>query len=171
MKRLICIILAICASALLNGCTEPDTKNSSYTAPMEGYVVEGAVSAALQALDEEDVSLMARLVAAEAGSMPYMTQVCLAALVLNRLEDATFPATVREIVYDSSDFESVRRGIVSAHPDGNEDSPKDRVALRAVRAALEGEDPTGGALYFSRVGSPDMFVSGGYQCGGMVFGK
>lgn len=131
----------------------------------------GTVPVALQVMDDEDVSLMARLVAAEAGGMPYKTQVCLAAMILNRLSDPAFPDAVRDIVYNSSDFESVKRDLVSAHPDGNEDTPKYKIALRAVKEALEGEDPTHGALYFSRVGSADMFVSGGYECGGMIFGK
>ena len=138
---------------------------------MTDSLADVAVLTGSVTLDDEELTLLARLVAAELGSSPYMAQVCLAAMVLNRLEEYDFPSTVREIVYDSGDFESVKAGLVAAHPDGNESSSRYRIALRAVKEALGGKDPTDGALYFSRVGSAEMYLAGSYECGGVIFGR
>ncbi len=85
--------------------------------------------------DEEDYALIAQVIHAEARGEPYEGQVAVAAVVVNRVNDERFPATVREVVTEPGQF-VVSRG-----------QPVDR-HLEAAQAALAGEDPSNGALYF-----------------------
>ncbi len=94
-------------------------------------------------LSPGEVDLLARLVHAEAGNEPFLGKVGVAATVLNRLEDAQYPDTVEEIIYEHNhgfQYCPVRNGQIN--------KPADRVSFQAVRKAMEGGDPTGGALSF-----------------------
>jgi len=84
--------------------------------------------------------LLARVVSAEARGEPYEGQVAVAAVVLNRVRDARFPNTVAGVVYQAHAFESVTNGTIYAAPTAS--------AVRAAEDALNGWDPTGGALFF-----------------------
>lgn len=122
-------------------------------------------------LGEADASLLIHLVALEAGGFPYMTQVCFAAMVLNRVEDPCFPHGVRGVVFESGDFSTVLAGKVTGTlPEGFEDSRKYRIAKKAVEEALDGRDPTNGALYFSTAAGKSAVFTPSYECGGMSFG-
>ncbi len=130
-----------------------------------------AISHSDEVLSEADVDLLVHLVASEAGDMPYMTQVCFAAMVLNRVEDPYFPHGLRGVVFESGDFSSVLSGKVTGTlPDGFKNSKKYRIAGKAVEEALNGLDPTNGALYFSRTSGKNSRLSPSYECGGMSFG-
>jgi N-acetylmuramoyl-L-alanine amidase len=95
-------------------------------------------------LSPQELVLLARLVHAEAAGEPFQGKVAVAATVLNRLKDKRFPNTIREIIYQQVN------GIYQYTPvqDGRINLAADRSAFRAVRAALRGEDPSGGALGF-----------------------
>lgn len=95
------------------------------------YMTEG-VSAS-------DVTLLARLIEAEAGGEPYLGKVAVGAVVVNRLHDPRFPNSIRDVIYEPRQFYA--EGI-SKYPRPSSES------RRAAEAALRGEDPTGGALYF-----------------------
>ncbi|MGB9920891.1 MAG: cell wall hydrolase [Moorellales bacterium] len=87
-----------------------------------------------------DLYLLARLVHAEARGEPYIGQVAVAAVVLNRLKNPRFPNTIAGIIYQPGAF--------SAVADGQINLPPSATALRAARDALRGWDPSGGALYY-----------------------
>jgi N-acetylmuramoyl-L-alanine amidase len=88
----------------------------------------------------EDESLLARLVHAEARGEPLEGKIAVAAVVLNRLRSTEFPNSIREIIYDPGQFTPV---------EGNDLPAKaDETSREAVTRALQGEDPTGGALFF-----------------------
>lgn len=92
-------------------------------------------------VDTEEVELLARLVQMEAGAEPYVGQVAVAAVVVNRMNSSQFPDTIKEVIYQPGQFPPAASSrFDSVVPD--------RLAREAVLAALEGEDPTGGALYF-----------------------
>lgn len=94
-------------------------------------------------LSSEEIELLARLVHAEAKGEPFLGKVGVAATVLNRLENAQYPDTVREIIYQQNygfQYCPVRNGQIN--------QPADQVSFWAVRKAMEGKDPTGGALSF-----------------------
>lgn len=87
-----------------------------------------------------DLYLLARLVYAEARGEPYIGQVAVAAVALNRLKHPLFPKTLAGVIYQPGAFTAVSDGQINLTPDAD--------ALRAARQALAGWDPTGGALYY-----------------------
>lgn len=95
-----------------------------------------------------DVDLLARLISAEARGEPYEGQVAVGAVVLNRVNHASFPNTLSGVIYQSGAF--------SCLDDGQFDEPVAESAYRAARDALNGWDPSGGAIYYF---NPDTATS------------
>ncbi|MGQ9778394.1 MAG: cell wall hydrolase [Bacillota bacterium] len=91
--------------------------------------------------DGSALELLARLVMAEAGSEPYVGQVAVGAVVMNRVESPLFPNTIAGVIYEPYAFESVSNGLIWSQP------PSNSARLAAVNA-ISGWDPTGGALFF-----------------------
>lgn len=87
-----------------------------------------------------DLELLARLVHAEAEGEPFAGQVGVAAVVLNRVRHSRFPDTIAGVIFQPGAFEPVANGRIWETPSGT--------AWQAARAALDGWDPTSGALYF-----------------------
>lgn len=91
-------------------------------------------------LSQQDIELLAKTVHAEARGEPYVGQVAVAAVILNRLESELFPNTITGIVFQPLAFEAVADGQIWLQPDES--------AKKAVMDALNGWDPSGGALYY-----------------------
>ncbi|HKM38936.1 MAG TPA: cell wall hydrolase [bacterium] len=89
----------------------------------------------------DDLWLLSRVVSGEAHDEPYLGQVAVAAVILNRVKSPKFPATVSGVVYESDAFECVSNGAMWNLPPGTEHQA-------AAQAALDGWDPTYGSLYF-----------------------
>ena len=87
-----------------------------------------------------DVDLLARLISAEARGEPYAGQVAVGAVVLNRVESPAFPATISGVIYQNGAFSCLN--------DGQFWKPVADSAYRAARDALNGSDPSGGAIYY-----------------------
>ena len=87
-----------------------------------------------------DRDLLARCVYAEARGEPYTGQVAVAAVVLNRVDSASFPNTVSGVIYQPYAFTCVNDGQINYSPDST--------AYRAADDALKGWDPTNGCLYY-----------------------
>lgn len=87
-----------------------------------------------------DVNLLARLISAEARGEPYSGQVAVGAVVLNRIEHPSFPSTLSGVIY--------QRGAFTCVTDGQFDQPVAASAYKAARDALNGWDPSGGAIYY-----------------------
>ena len=87
-----------------------------------------------------DVDLLARLISAEARGEPYAGQVAVGAVVLNRVENPAFPSTISGVIYQSGAFSCIN--------DGQFWKPVADSAYKAAREALNGADPSGGALYY-----------------------
>ncbi len=87
-----------------------------------------------------DVALLARLISAEARGEPYIGQVAVGAVVLNRMEHPSFPNTMSGVIYQSGAFTCI--------DDGQFNEPVADSAYRAARDALNGWDPSGGAIYY-----------------------
>ncbi|MGE5597791.1 MAG: cell wall hydrolase [Bacteroidota bacterium] len=90
------------------------------------------------------VDLLARLIHAEAGGEPFLGQVAVGAVVMNRLQDPSFPGSIEGVIFASHEFESVTNGFIWTEP--TEEN------IRAAREAIGGWDPTGGAKYFFNPG-------------------
>jgi N-acetylmuramoyl-L-alanine amidase len=83
---------------------------------------------------------LAHLVQAEAGNQPFLGMVAVAAVVLNRVKAPGFPKTVSGVIFQPGQFESVANGTYWLPPSAE--------AYQAAQEALNGVDPTDGALYF-----------------------
>ena len=95
----------------------------------------------------DEVTLLSRLIMGEATGEPLEGQVAVAAVILNRVRSPEFPNTVPGVVYDPWAFESVENGYIwSMQPSAEE--------VRAAELALNGWDPTYGALYFWNPSKP-----------------
>ena len=99
-----------------------------------------ASSSASSGSVSSDVYLLARVVHGEARGEPYLGKVAVAAVVLNRVASASFPNTIAGVVYQANAFTAVSDGQINLTPDAE--------SIRAAREAMNGWDPTGGALYY-----------------------
>ena len=90
---------------------------------------------------EGDYTLLARLVAGEAEGEPYIGQVGVAAVIINRTKHPKFPTTIADVIYQPGAFESVSNGLIwSRYPSRNN--------FDAARQAMSGWDPTYGSVFF-----------------------
>lgn len=87
-----------------------------------------------------DVQVLARAVYSEARGEPFMGQVAVAAVVMNRIKSSSFPNTIAGVVYQPQAFTAVADGQIDMEPD--EDS------IKAAREAMDGNDPTHGCIYY-----------------------
>lgn len=90
--------------------------------------------------DDADLKLLARTVYGEARGEPYEGQVAVAAVVLNRLDNPAFPNTVAGVIFQPRAFTAVDDGQIWLEPDDG--------AYRAVHDAINGWDPSNGAMYY-----------------------
>lgn len=87
-----------------------------------------------------DLYLLAKCVHAEARGEPYVGQVAVAAVILNRVKDAAFPNTIPGVIYQPWAFTAVNDGQINLEPNST--------AYQAAQDALNGWDPTYGCLYY-----------------------
>ena len=87
-----------------------------------------------------NVELLARVISAEARGEPYTGQVAVGAVILNRVEHPSFPDTIAGVVYQPGAF--------TCMTDGQINQPVAESCRRAAQDAMNGVDPTGGAIYY-----------------------
>lgn len=97
-------------------------------------------SGAAAASQADSVALLARVISAEARGEPYSGQVAVGAVILNRVEHPSFPSTIAGVVYQPGAF--------TCMVDGQIDQPVAQSSVRAAQDALNGADPSGGAIYY-----------------------
>ena len=90
--------------------------------------------------NQNDVSLLARVISAEARGEPYTGQVAVGAVILNRVESPSFPNTIAGVIYQPGAFTCLT--------DGQFNQPVADSAKRAAQDALNGWDPTNGSIYY-----------------------
>ncbi|WP_233523038.1 spore cortex-lytic enzyme [Peribacillus saganii] len=98
---------------------------------------------------QNDIQLMANAVYGEARGEPYTGQVAVAAVILNRIDNPAFPNTISGVIFEPRAFTAVADGQIWL-------TPNER-AKEAVIDAINGWDPTGGAIYYF---NPDTATSG-----------
>lgn len=86
------------------------------------------------------LDLLTRVISAEARGEPYSGQVAVGAVILNRVEHPSFPNTIAGVVYQPGAF--------TCMVDGQFNEPVAESAVRAAQEALNGADPSGGAIYY-----------------------
>ena len=110
-------------------------------ATLRALGMENSVSTGGAAAGQADsLALLARVISAEARGEPYCGQVAVGAVILNRVEHPSFPNTIAGVVYQPGAF--------TCMVDGQIDQPVASSALRAAQEALNGSDPSGGAIYY-----------------------
>ena len=89
-----------------------------------------------------NLQLIARAINGEARGEPYEGQVAVGAVILNRVKDSKFPNTVAGVIYQKGAFTAVSDGQI------NPPIAEGSTVLKAAQDALNGWDPTGGAIYY-----------------------
>ncbi len=87
-----------------------------------------------------DIYLLAKTIHAEARGEPYIGQVAVGAVVLNRVKSSSFPNTISGVVYQPWAFTAVHDGQINLEPNDS--------AMRAAKDAMNGWDPTNGCIYY-----------------------
>ncbi|WP_337102483.1 cell wall hydrolase [Paenibacillus sp. YIM B09110] len=91
-------------------------------------------------VNKKELSMLARVIYAEARGEAYKGQVAVGAVVMNRLQSSKFPNTVKEIIMEPNAFSTVKDGQYWLIPN--------QTAFKAAKAAVKGMDPTGNALFY-----------------------
>jgi spore cortex-lytic enzyme len=89
---------------------------------------------------DKDIRLLAMAIYGEARGEPYTGQVAVGAVILNRVRHPSFPNTIAGVIYQPRAFTAVDDGQIYLDPNDT--------AYKAARDALNGWDPTGGAIYY-----------------------
>lgn len=89
----------------------------------------------------DSLQLLSQVIQGEAGEEPYEGKVAVGAVLLNRMQSSSFPHTLSGVVFQPDAFESVSNGLIWARQPTEE-------TIRAATSALNGWDPSYGALYF-----------------------
>ena len=87
-----------------------------------------------------DITLLAKLIAAEARGESYTGQVAVGAVVLNRVSHPSFPDTIAGVIYQKGAFSCVNDSNWSVEPNAT--------SYKAAEDCLNGWDPSGGAVYY-----------------------
>ncbi len=90
--------------------------------------------------NSSNVYLLARAIYGEARGEPYVGQVAIAAVILNRVKSPQFPNTISGVIYQKGAFTVVADGQINLTPNDT--------ALRAAQDAMNGWDPTYGCLFY-----------------------
>ncbi len=107
---------------------------------MPAPAADPATPAAVVPYTPQDLNDMARVVDGEADGQPYLALVGVAAVIVNRVRSGRFPDSLPAVIFAPGQFQAVGGPLY-------EDGPTQE-DISAALAALHGEDPTHGALYF-----------------------
>ena len=90
--------------------------------------------------NSSNANLLAHLIYSEARGEPYSGQVAIAAVVLNRVKNSSFPNTISGVIYQPGAFTPVQNGQINLEPNDS--------AKKAAQDALNGWDPSYGSIYY-----------------------
>lgn len=103
-------------------------------------IMSSSSSSGSTSSNSSDVNLLARAIYGEARGEPYVGQVAVGAVILNRVKSSKFPNTIAGVIYQSGAFDAVSDGQINLTPDST--------AKKAAQDALNGWDPSYGAIYY-----------------------
>lgn len=87
-----------------------------------------------------DLYLLAKLIHSEARGEPYVGQVAVGAVCLNRVKDPGFPNTLEGVIYQPWAFTALHDGQFNLEPNST--------SYQAAQDALNGWDPSYGSIYY-----------------------
>lgn len=126
--------------SLPNKAVSSDLAHLQITREIKKPNAAASVSKTVNRIEWSEYMMLARIIHAEAGGEPFQGQVAVGAVILNRMRSGKFPRTVTANVMKTGEFESVSNGYIWSNPTES--------AYRAARLAINGWDPTHGAIYF-----------------------
>lgn len=106
------------------------------------YIKSKNVQAVSQGSNVSDVQLLARVINGEARGETYEGQVAVGAVILNRVAHSSFPNTIAGVIYQPGAFTAVSDGQINVAIE------ESSTVVKAARDALNGWDPTEGAIYY-----------------------
>lgn len=102
--------------------------------------LSGGTSSNNTSYSNSDVELLAKVISAEARGESYEGQVAVGAVILNRVKHPSFPDSLSGVIYQNGAFSCVN--------DSNWYAEVADSAKRAAIDAINGWDPSGGAIYY-----------------------
>jgi N-acetylmuramoyl-L-alanine amidase len=142
----------------VDGTVGPETKNKLWRATKNWNQTETTSTAntatttsstyRTHGYSENDINMLANAVYGESRGEPFVGQVAVAAVILNRVKSSSFPNTPSGVIFEPGAFTAVSDGQIWLTPN--------ETAKKAVKDAINGWDPTGGALYYF---NPDTATS------------
>ena len=100
----------------------------------------GLGSSSTSGYSSNDKYLLAKVIEGEARGESYTGQVAVGAVILNRVNHSSFPDSISGVVYQSGAFDCVYDSNWAVEPSAT--------SKKAAEDALNGWDPTGGAIYY-----------------------
>jgi len=118
------------------------TEDKGLDETMDGVLAEvaPAFTKGVGQVTSKDTIILAKVISGEARGEPYIGQVAVGAVVINRTKNPNFPNSVYGVVFEPGAFDAVKDGQYYREPTAS--------ALRAAKDAINGWDPTNGALYY-----------------------
>ena len=123
-----------------NGLTVDGIAGTKTLQAMGIYNSSSSSSTSSSNVSSSNLNLLSRVVYGEAIGESYTGQVAVAVVVLNRVKSSSFPNTISGVVYQSGAFDCVSDGQINLTPN--------ETARKAAQDALNGWDPTYGAIYY-----------------------
>lgn len=105
-----------------------------------GIMTSSSSSSSSSSSYNSNLNLLSRLIYGEARGESYTGQVAVGAVVMNRVRSSSFPNTISGVIYQSGAFDVVSDGQINLNPDST--------ARKAAQDALNGWDPSYGAIYY-----------------------
>lgn len=106
------------------------------------FFYNSSTSTAVNGGNTSDLQLLARAINGEARGESYEGQVAVGAVILNRVKHPDFPNTIAGVIYQPGAFTAVSDGQIN-YPIDESSS-----VFKAAQDALNGWDPTYGAIYY-----------------------
>lgn len=106
------------------------------------FIKKSTVNAATNENSSSNIQLMAKAINGEARGEPYEGQVAIGAVIMNRVSSPDFPNTIAGVIYQTGAFTAVSDGQINMPIDENS------TVMKAARDAINGWDPTGGAVFY-----------------------
>lgn len=103
-------------------------------------IYTSSTTSSSSASNSNDLNLLSRIIYGESRGEPYTGQVAVGAVVLNRVKNSSFPNSISGVIYQSGAFDAVADGQINLAPDST--------AKKAAQDALNGWDPSYGAIYY-----------------------
>jgi len=104
---------------------------------------------AAAAAGQRERELLASIIFCEAGNQSYEGQVAVGAVVMNRVNSASYPNSIEEVIYQSGQFTPAMTGWLD---NVRVSAGYTQAAMQAAEDALAGVNPVGNCLYFDQGG-------------------